>query len=599
MLKDEYLEIIDNEVEIVEEFLNIDESLVELEKNRDLVRMEMNIIEFPIFSRSNLLKLNQVKKYYFATDKSSYLEVIPAVGTSIPGEFEERVFIALLKIFKNSGYKNTFYCKASEIIDNMNISNAKSKKAFYSKVKQSISKLTTTTFRFKNLFYSNELQDVVDDLIETNILTYRLVSFKEANVSEKDYFSDKRIKEIYKITISQHFYENIIKKGYLVFDADELLNIKDSVTRSIYTMITKWRNNKLYLKRPAFYIARRVPLAWNKHSIKKTVPKIEKSLKELKENNYITNYIFYKNDKLEKSEFEIFFSEEHNKIKRDIFYDEKADFNKMIHYEEVRLNEILSIEEVKNESTKELMKVLDIFGERGQKLKTLPQVIKEALTKNDLNYVVGCAEYTALNCKVSIIKYFKDTLENNWADEYIAKKEIREEKKSKKKEKLNIEDAIILEDKSVENTYNWADFESLEIHSKEEMEAAAYKDFLLKSNAVDNKIMKNIFEKSKKSLILKIMEEYKISKGIKSTEEIIENKVSVCVEDKEISNEIVGEYVSVTDFIVEVSKMAKQKNIEFDLINIVPVFKLFGEYENKDIKIIFNEKSKQGTIFIK
>lgn len=164
---------------------------------------------------------------------------------------------------------------------------------------------------------------------------------------------------------------------------------------------------------------------------------------------------------------------------------------------------------------------------------------------------------------------------------------------------MNIEDAIILEDKSVENTYNWADFESLEIYSKEEIEAAAYKDFLLKSNAVDNKIMKNIFEKSKKSLILKIMEEYKISKGIKSTEEIIENKVSICVEDKEISNEIVGEYVSVTDFIVEVSKMAKQKNIEFDLINIVPVFKLFGEYENKDIKITFNEKSKQGTIFIK
>ena len=42
-----------------------------------------------------------------------------------------------------------------------------------------------------------------------------------------------------------YFYENIIRKGYLAFDADELLNIKDAVTRSIYTMITKWRNNKL------------------------------------------------------------------------------------------------------------------------------------------------------------------------------------------------------------------------------------------------------------------------------------------------------------------------------------------------------------------
>ena len=134
--------------------------------------------------------MNQIKKYYFSSDKKSFLEVIPAVGTSIPGEFEERVFIALLKIFKKSKYSPTFYCKASEILDNMNVSNEKSKKALYSKVKQSISKLTTTTFKFKNLFYSNALQDVIDDLIETNILTYRLLSFKEASSDEKEYFSE-------------------------------------------------------------------------------------------------------------------------------------------------------------------------------------------------------------------------------------------------------------------------------------------------------------------------------------------------------------------------------------------------------------------------
>ena len=89
----------------------------------------MNIIEFPLFSKSNLVKTNQIKKYYFSSDKKSFLEVIPAVGTSIPGEFEERVFIALLKLFKKSGYSPTFYCKASDILDNMNIVNEKTKKA--------------------------------------------------------------------------------------------------------------------------------------------------------------------------------------------------------------------------------------------------------------------------------------------------------------------------------------------------------------------------------------------------------------------------------------------------------------------------------------
>ena len=100
MHKDDYVEIINHDVEVIEEFLNIDESLVALEQNKALVRMEMNIIEFPLFSKSNLVKTNQIKKYYFSSDKKSFLEVVPAVGTSIPGEFEERVFIALLKIFK-------------------------------------------------------------------------------------------------------------------------------------------------------------------------------------------------------------------------------------------------------------------------------------------------------------------------------------------------------------------------------------------------------------------------------------------------------------------------------------------------------------------
>ena len=94
------------------------------------------------------------------------------------------------------------------------------------------------------------------------------------------------------------------------------------------------------------------------------------------------------------------------------------------------------------------------------------------------------------------------------------------------------------------------------------------------------------------------MVEYEIPKGTKSVEEALKKERIINYKEEKI-NEIRGEYVSITDFIVEASKIAKQKNIEFDLINIVPVFKLFGEYENKDLKIIFNESSKQGIILIK
>lgn len=34
---------------VTEEYLDIDESLVELEKDKDIIRMEMNIVELPLF----------------------------------------------------------------------------------------------------------------------------------------------------------------------------------------------------------------------------------------------------------------------------------------------------------------------------------------------------------------------------------------------------------------------------------------------------------------------------------------------------------------------------------------------------------------------
>jgi hypothetical protein len=303
--------------------------------------------------------------------------------------------------------------------------------------------------------------------------------------------------------LSTHFYENIIRKGYLVFDSDELLSIKDSVTRSIYTMITKWRNSKTYLRRPAFHIARRIPLAWGKSSTRKTVLKIEKSLKELKEFGYITNFNFIKGTKVDNSEFEIFFSEEHNKNKQIIFYDEKADFDKIIHLVEERQNDFELPQLINNETN---LKIIEIFGIKGKNLKTLGSVVEEALKTYDYKYVLYSAEYTMINAKVSLLKYFKDTLTNNWADEYIAKKIVLEEKKEPLK-KLNIEEATIIEEVP---KFTWEEFENSSIEEQERITGIAYEYFLKKAEAIDNKSMRGIFEKSKKSLIIDISKSHSL-----------------------------------------------------------------------------------------
>ena len=201
---------------LVEEYIDIDASLIELEKNGELIRMEMNIIEFPIFSRSRKLNRDQIKKYYFSSNKSSYLEITPGNKETIPGELDERVFIALLKIFKEKGYQQNFYCSMSEIINNLNVSKG-SRNAMYERVKKSLNRLAVTNLKFKNLFYSSLINKPIDDLVNTNILSYVVLTSKDVSQEEVDnLFFDKRIKEIYRIMLSTHFYENIIRKGYLV-----------------------------------------------------------------------------------------------------------------------------------------------------------------------------------------------------------------------------------------------------------------------------------------------------------------------------------------------------------------------------------------------
>ena len=331
---EEMVESFIRETELVEEFLDV----LDYEESNSLIRMEMNVIEFPIFSKNPKVKKNQILKYYFSKDKQSYLEITPPNDESIPGEFDERVFISLLKIMKKKNGKAIFYCSLSEIADSLNIPK-NSKRGVYSKIKNSIIKLSKTNYSFFNLFYLGSLNKRVDDFINTPLITSRILTFKEADDKEKDFFVDRRIKEIYRIRIADDIYGNITAKGYLVFDADILLNIKDPVVRSLYTQITKWRKNSLYLKKPLTYIAKKIPLSLKGNMLYKTVKKISDSLLELKNLNLISDFNYLKNGKTDKNEFEIFFDTEHNKNKQQLFYQDKEDFN-IIHSVEERLNNI-------------------------------------------------------------------------------------------------------------------------------------------------------------------------------------------------------------------------------------------------------------------
>lgn len=567
---DDYEEIteLEGDIEIVEEFVDISDSLIELEKDRDLIRLEMNIVEYPIFSKNKNIKQNQVRKYYFNSEKTSFLEVIPSFNSSIPGDFEERIFISLTKIMRDRGYKQTFFTNISEILDNLNVPRS-TKNGLYKKTKESIDKMANSTYKFKNLFYSNELSQVVDDLINTNMFTYRVITIKDTENSEEGIFADKRVKEIYKITFTDEFFKNIIAKGYLAFDAEELLNIKDSITRSIFTMITKWRHNSLELKKPAYFIARRIPIAWK--NVSRAIKIIENSCIYLKKNDFILDYKIEKTGKIDTTEFIFYFAEHHNKIKQKNFYDEKSSFERYITHEEhdeiTQSGDLLTVV-----TTEQYKKIIENLPEKFKKLSTLTREIKKALTIYDFDYVNYTMEYTILNAKTSSLKYFKESLKNNWADEYIAKRQIKKSQKNKDMEKT-VEEAVVV---TTPVYKKWEDFEKLEINLQNKLIETAYENFLKEANSSDTKMMRNIFEKSKKSLILKVFSSY-FEKNIETS------KV----------------YPSLSVFILECLNYFKLNKFPMDSENFMTMFSFMKIYEDDILLMKYNEETKVGEIIKK
>lgn len=569
---DDYQEVedLERDIEVIEEFVDISDSLIELEKNRDLIRLEMNIVEYPIFSKNKNIKQNQVRKYYFNSEKTSFLEVRPAFNSSIPGDFEERIFISLTKIMRDRGYSQTFYTNISEILDNLNVPRS-TKNGLYKKTKESIDKMANSTYRFKNLFYSNEVSQVVDDLINTNMFTYRVVTIKEANSNESEFFIDKRVREIYKITFTDEFYKNIIAKGYLAFDAEELLNIKDSITRSIFTMITKWRRDSLELKKPAYFIARRIPIAWK--NVSRAIKTIENSCIYLKNNDFILDYKIERTGKVDTTEFVFYFDEHHNKIKQKNFYDEKSSFDRYITHEEH--DEITQSGDLLTTlNSEKYQKIMEIVPEKLKKLTTFSKEIKKALAQYEYSYVKYTLEYTLQYSKTSSLKYFKDALKNKWAEEYIAKRQRKSVEKDKKiEESKQIEEAVLVENPIYRS---WSEIETLEPEIQKELEEKAYANFLKEANSVDSKIMRGIFEKSKKSLILK---EY----GGLFEKNIEASKI----------------YPSLSVFMLECLNYFKINKFPMDSENFMKMFSFMKVYEDDIVLMKYNEDTKLGEIIKK
>lgn len=413
--------------EIVEKFLDVSE--IENEKNNSLVRIDINMIEYPLFTKSTSKKKNQIIRYFFNRSKEAYIQVNPTSGDYIPGELEERVFIALLKIMRDKRYSNTFYTTISEILTNMGIAQ-ESFKGFYSRISKALIRLSQTSYTFKNSLYSNKIKGIIEEQINTNIMNIHTISFKQAQENEKELFSDRRIKEIIKVSISEHFYDNIIRKGYLVYDSQLLLSMDNPITRALYMLINKLRFNKMYIKVLSINLIKRIPLSENIQKIGRTIKIIKKSCEELKTMDLIEDYNIIKNSKWIESEVEFFFAERHNTLKQSYFYDDKNHFDNLLitHTDtggDIPHDDNKQFEAVKAETvdriptTEKIENLYKILPNKAKELKTLPKVLKDGIRQFGYEYMIGVCKYITEKKVTNIRSYLIQALQNGWADDYI------------------------------------------------------------------------------------------------------------------------------------------------------------------------------------
>ncbi|MDX8337446.1 hypothetical protein, partial [Candidatus Cetobacterium colombiensis] len=489
------------ETEYVEENFYVEESFV---KNKELIRMDLNIVQFPIFSKNTKRKVNQVVKYFFNSNRDTYITVTPAAGNYIPGEMEEKVFIALMQIMKEKGMPKKFMISGTDLRDKLKLNTGR----YGNVIKSALLRLSETNYNFKNTMYSYENKGIINKEISTPVLILEIISLSlKENKKYRNIYDDKRIKEVYEITITDHFYSNIIQKGYMVYNSGILLDISTSTARTIYMLIEKLRFENIYLKVDTLFLIKRIPLKYDKKNLNSTVKTLEKAFKELKDKNLIEDFKIIKESTWEKSEIEIFFHEKSKEEKQQRFFEDRNDFRKLLTQTTVSDTEHEMIEDAKviEKSTplqpeitvtQEMIdKILGLMPSKARTLKTMPKTIKDSIIEYGYSKVEAVAIYMKKNKVEKVRAYFIKALENNWAEDEAIELEVP------KKNILNSSKEIQIKDETPKNYERELEyFKSLSAEEKEELESKVYRAYIGECGQ-ESKIQKLAFNAAKNRLI--------------------------------------------------------------------------------------------------
>lgn len=533
----------------LEEDISIDERYI---KNKALVRMDMNIVQFPIFSKNTKRKKNEITTYFFNKNRDTYITVKPSSGELIPGEGEERVFIALMKLMKEKGMTQEFIVTAKEIKDAVKTHSNN----YISEIKRALLRLSETSYNFKNTMYSNEMNAILKEEVSTPILTFKAKKLDlSGNENIKNTIKDGRIREVYIIRISDHFYKNIVKRGYLVYDSDILLDINSSVSRTLYMLIEKIRFEELYVRESVFALIKKIPLKYEKKTLSTTIKTLEKAFNELKQKHLIKDFKFIKTSTWLESDVEIYFDETHNILKQERFDEDNKDLKNIYNNLAISFTE-KNIEEIKPSiavTSEMIFDVLEKMPSKAKNLKSMPKIIKDTIESYGYEKVKATAIYMSNQKKVTSPRaYFLKALENNWADDILIKENSeRPSATIVQKEEVNKIDEI---DESILKFYN-----DSPDNIKKDIEEKTYREYI-KECGQETKIQQMAFSVAKNSLIYKYIEKnnlHKVKKvEIQDIQEVQEKKVQNndnLVLELEVFNDIINKSIDMYKMILNLT----------------------------------------------
>lgn len=517
-----YDETIDTkETEIIEENVYVDEDFI---KNKSLIRMDLNLIQYPIFSKNTKRKENQIVKYFFNKNKDTFITVIPSAGNYIPGETEEKVFIALMKIMKQRGMPRKFIVTSKELKEELNLNTGR----YIALVKDALLRLSSTTYNFKNTMYSSEKKTILSEEVQTSIMSLKILKLTDkTNIKIKKEINDNRIKEVYEICVSDHFYNNIVTKGYLVYDSDVLLSIDTSTARKIYMLIEKLRFQEVYLKIDALFLIKRIPLKYSKSHMSRTIKILESNLQGLKDKNLIESFNFIKESTWEKSEIEIYFNEDVKVEKQGRFFGDLNDFKKIsttlaISDTEHDLLVISDEGEHPFEVTREMIEnIFNVLPTVAKKLKSMLKTIADNIEKYGFEKVMKAAIYLSKQKNLKSPRaYFLKALENNWAEDIVLQSKILEKENSEIIEVVDKDKPI----QKYEKELNY--YDSLSEEEKNSLDDKVYKAYILECGEEGN-VQRLAFRAAKRNLI----------GGYISKNKLIKDETIIELEDKKVEKE--------------------------------------------------------------